>query len=281
MWICASQIPDLISAVLAEVVSQVPQLAAIADGAERVDGLLATMPFDNWELDLEQLDSLCALLTNGKLSFMGAATSAPRAGLSVSAAALLSPATKPADEASVPTGTVTRKHIEIALAPPSSRLEEQEAAEAALRVKVGCALFEKIDWSKVDNACRERALLMLLASRASVPKRWWWNQLLGAAGSTLAATPLAAETFEALMQAHSATPIAAEPISGALSAAQCKLLIAAAQQGATEGGGGGGSSLLELGMQYFLWQRLGVVMEVRVRLSTLIAASSRSPWRCC
>ena len=133
---------------------------------------------------------------------------------------------------------------------------------------MGCALFEKVEWSKADTACRERALLMLLASRASVPKRWWWNQLLGAAGSTLAATSLEAETFEALMQAHSATPIGAEPISGALSAAQCKLLIAAAQRGGAEGGsGGGGSSLLELGMQYFLWQRLGVVMEVGEPLS--------------
>ena len=43
------------------------------------------------------------------------------------------------------TGEVTRKHVEMALAPPTERLDEREAAEAALRVKVGCALFEKLD----------------------------------------------------------------------------------------------------------------------------------------
>ena len=88
------QMPHLISAVVEETVGQVPQLAPDPHGAERVGALLAAMPFDAWTLDPEQIELLCALLTNSKLSFLGNATAAPRAGLSMSAAALLSTATR-------------------------------------------------------------------------------------------------------------------------------------------------------------------------------------------
>ena len=34
-------------------------------------------------------------------------------------------------------------------------------------------------WDLAPAAVRERALLLLLALRAHVPRRWWWAALLG------------------------------------------------------------------------------------------------------
>ena len=55
--------------------------------------------------------------------------------------------------------------------------------------------------------------------------------------------------------------MSAEVLPGALAAAQCLLLVAAAERRDDESADGAGSALVELGMRYFLWQRLGVVME--------------------
>ncbi|KAL1507015.1 hypothetical protein AB1Y20_007877 [Prymnesium parvum] len=249
------QIPELISAVVEEVVLQLPHLTASTRGHEHVRSLLDALPFDGWRVELPQLDSLCSLLTASSLSFTHHSPSTPHAGLSTHAAALLSTATT-APALPPPHGAITRRHVEIALAPPSAPPAAHEAPLASLRAKVGCALFERVDWHRVDAACRERGLLLLAACRARVPPSWWWGQLLGAAGAALVATEPSAHVFDGLMHA---VPADAEPIAGALGAMQSMLVVAAAQRAIAAGGH---ASLLEMGMQYSLWQRLGQLVDV-------------------
>lgn len=131
------------------------------------------------------------------------------AGLSAAVMAVLSPATKDPlpDEASGAgagtVGSISRHHIDVALrgvqCPPQENAAEVPAA--LLRTKVGCALFERIDWRSSAQSRRQRALLIFLACRSHAPKAWWWQQLLGPAGMTLLATELPEELFENLMQA--------------------------------------------------------------------------------
>ena len=95
-------------------------------------------------------------------------------------------------------------------------------------------------------------------------------------GAALCTAPLDEDVFTELMAAHAAAPLGAEPLPGALAAVQCMLLVAEAERrraaaggssGANGGGGDdpsrhGGSPLVELGTQFHLWQRLGMLIEV-------------------
>jgi len=158
-------------------------------------------------------------------------------------------------------GESRSRDVSLALAPPAPRVPSDSgaAAEAGLRLKLGCTTFEKVNWALSSAEVRERALLLLLAVRGHVPKRWWWDTLLGAAAEPLLATPLHEETLEQLMQAHAAPPLGSDPVAGALPAAQSLLLFALVER-RRSGHEGEVSSLLELGMRYFLWQRVGVLM---------------------
>ena len=111
------------------------------------------------------------------------------------------------------------------------------------------------------------------AARAG--RRWWWTQLLGPVGAALCTAPLDEDVFTELM-GHAAAPLGAEPLPGALAAVQCMLLVAEAERrraaaagssGANGSGGDdpsrhGGSPLVELGTQFHLWQRMGMLVEV-------------------
>ena len=146
----------------------------------------------------------------------------------------------------------------------------------ALRAKIGCAILERVRWEGAPPQIREHGLLLLLACRARAGRRWWWTQLLGPVGAALCTAPLDEDVFTELMAAHAAAPLGAEPLPGALAAVQCMLLVAEAERrraaaaGSSGANGGGdvdpsrhgGSPLVELGTQFHLWQRLGMLIEV-------------------
>lgn len=80
---------------------------------------------------------LSSLLTHATMSFLTHTPAKPRAGLSISAHALLSSAAG-GDSLLVPhpTGALSRKQLEAALAPRALPSAERETVEAGLRVKV-------------------------------------------------------------------------------------------------------------------------------------------------
>ncbi|KAL3930497.1 MAG: hypothetical protein SGPRY_001511 [Prymnesium sp.] len=275
-----TEICELVSEVIEEVVIQIPVVASDPGGAERICSLLAAMSLEAWQFELEQLDLLSSLLTHATMSFLTHTPAKPRAGLSISAHALLSSATgSESQPVPPPTGALSRKQLEAALAPRALPSAERETVEAGLRVKatsgdrplssssssdplplalvqVGCMLFAKVEWAAVDQGCRQKGLLLLLGSRAHVPSSWWWGQLLSAPGKELIETELPADTFEMLMQA---VPLGCEPIPGAFTAVQCMLLVAAVERQASHGTR---SSLPEMGMLYSLWERMAALLEV-------------------
>ena len=283
--------PALIATVLAEAVAQVPLLATSAAAAARLLAALAPLPMGRWVITSQQLDALAHLMSEGHLGY-GSTTASASSGCT---SPLLSPATKPAPPAATAggdneRGETTSRDLASALSPPLPRApaDSGAAAEAAVRRRLGCAVWEGIRWEHASPPVRERGLLLLLSLRAHMPRRWWWGALLGATAAPLLATPLADETLEHLLRAQAAPSMATDPLPGGLTAVQCLLLLAleARQRGGGGGGGGGGSSgevsevvsLVELGRRYFLWQRVGTLIAsgepnaTRLVLSRLLQA---------
>ena len=279
------RLPALVAAVVDEAASRVPQLVGDGGAAARVLALVAALPFADAAVDASLLGTILELLGLGASSATGG-SALGHGGLG-GALAALSPASKPdaasAAAAASPAGADSRL-LALALDPgergggggagdPTRGLG---SPARALRAKIGCAILERVRWEGAPPQIREHGLLLLLACRARAGRRWWWTQLLGPVGAALCTAPLDEDVFTELMGAHAAAPLGAEPLPGALAAVQCMLLVAEAERrraaaagssGANGGGGDdrsrhGGSPLVELGTQFHLWQRLGMLMEV-------------------
>ena len=279
------RLPALVAAVVDEAASRVPQLVGNGGAAARVLALVAALPFADAAVDASLLGTIHELLGLGASSATGG-SALGHGGLG-GALAALSPASKPdaasAAAAASPAGADSRL-LALALDPgergggggaddPTRGLG---SPARALRAKIGCAILERVRWEGAPPQIREHGLLLLLACRARAGRRWWWTQLLGPVGAALCTAPLDEDVFTELMAAHAAAPLGAEPLPGALAAVQCMLLVAEAERrraaaagssGANGSGGDdpsrhGGSPLVELGTQFHLWQRMGMLIEV-------------------
>ena len=220
--------PALVATVIAEAAAHVSQLAssasasassaaaASAAAASRLLAALEPLPVERWVITSQQLDALAQLMSDGHLGTTASITASAAAGHT---ATLLSPATKPAPpaaataegEADHERGETRRRSRDLACAisPPLPRApaDSGAAAEAAVRLRLGCAVWEKVRWELAPAHLRERALLLLLALRAHVPLRWWWRALLGASAAPLLATPLADESLAHVLRAQAAPPL--------------------------------------------------------------------------